>query len=203
MKLSIPTTVFKAAQHCAAVKDVRYYLNGINLRLCNGSTGQVYSTDGHVLFVANFTIEYQESADIADCQSTFDLIVPLEAVKHASKSKNKLVVLESMDNGCYLLDGLMFAAIDGKYPDISRVIPDRAKFKPDNLPGQFNPELLVKCQKALRAWFNNKTGVYQLFQQGANDTALMQGPDNSGFCVVMPCRVESNDSPYSFTLLTV
>ena len=51
MQVSIPTSALKAAIHCAATKDVRYYLNGVNIEFCHGDVPHInlISTDGHVL----------------------------------------------------------------------------------------------------------------------------------------------------------
>ena len=201
MKISLKTEIFKAAQHCCANKDVRYYLNGACLRLANGEKGQIHATDGHVLFVASFDVDYYE--DISDCKGVFDIIIPLDAVKHAAKSKTKMVSMESLPNGEYLLNGLCFTAIDGKFPDIARVIPDKKAFSVTPAPGQFSPELLVRCHKALNAWFNFKRDAFSLYHQGPDSSAIMQGPDNSALCVIMPVRIkDAPDLPYNFTVLS-
>ena len=200
MKISLKTEIFKAAQHCCANKDVRYYLNGACLRIADGERGQVYATNGHVLFAASFDIDASE--DISDCKGTFDIIIPIDAVKHAAKSKNKLVTLNSMTNGQYMLNGLAFTAIDGKFPDVARVIPAKSAFTGDITPGQFNPELLVRCHKALKAWFNSCPQVFATYHQDPNTCAIMQGPDNSAICVIMPVRVDMNDTPHNFTVLS-
>ena len=200
MKVSIPTKVFIASQHCTASKDVRYYLNGVNLRLSDGTSGQVYSTDGHVLFAASFDIEYTDDSQIDDCKGLFDIIIPVVAVKHAAKIKSNYVILESLDNGSYALAGLQFQAIDGVFPDVARVIPDSKVFDPDNTPGQFDPTLLVRCQKALAAWHNSKA-VYPMYHQGDKSCAVIQH-DNTAICVVMPIRVDAGSQPWGFTVKT-
>jgi hypothetical protein len=196
MNIVIDRRIFKAAQHCMSTKDVRYYLNGICLRIDNGIKGQVYSTTGHVLFAASFNIENHAEA----IKGVFDIIIPTDAVKHAAKGKTPSVDLISLDDGGYLLDGFRFIAIDGKYPDIARVIPDSNDVS--NEPGHFNPALLLLCDKALAAWHDTKETA-TLYQNGPSNSAIMQGPDNSAISVVMPWGIDkdSPDQPYNFSVL--
>jgi hypothetical protein len=78
------------------------------------------------------------------------------------------------------------------------VIPDSKNLS--NEPGNFNPTLLVLCDKALAAWHGTKTPS-TFYQNGPNNSAVMQGPDNSAISVVMPYRCDSPDKPYSFSVL--
>lgn len=182
-----------------ATKDVRYYLNGICLRIDAGIEGQAYSTDGHVLFVCKFEIENNADA----IKGIFDLLIPVEAVKHAAKGKNTSVELISMDDGSYLLDGMRFLAIDGKYPDITRVMPDSKSILKSGDAGNFNPALLVRCSKSLATWHDTTNPTHlALYQNGPDKSAVMQGPDNSALCVIMPHHIDAPDKAYSFNIIS-
>ena len=166
------------------------------MRIDNGIQGQVYSTDGHILFACRFDIENQAEV----IKGIFDIIIPIEAVMHDAKGKTPKVDLVSLDNGEYMLDGMRFAAIDGVYPDVARVLPNTSAYTPE--PGDYDPELLVRCDKALKAWFDLKPknkGSIKLHQNGLN-SAMMQGPDNTGVCVIMPLRAP-DQSMFSFTVI--
>lgn len=191
MNIVIPRAIFKAGVHCAANKEVRYYLVGVCLRL-QEDKGQAFATDGSKLFACRFDVEGNDQSGM------FELIIPIDAVKHASKGKTKSVDLVSLDDGSYLLDGFRFCAIAGKYPDVSRVIPN-SNF--EQKIGNYNPALLLDCDKALKAWHDNKGLTPQLYQNGSN-AALMQ-TDNTAICVIMPLRLDSNDTAYGFTAMSV
>ena len=201
MEITITRDIFKAAQHAMATKDIRYYLNGVCIRLSRGSDeqlkGQAYSTDGHIAFLCDFeVIDERRGSDPAP--DFLEMLIPIDVVKHVAKGKLDLVTLTSLDKDKYIIDSMAFTPIDGQFPDIGRIVPATKALT--NEPAQFNPNLLVRADKALRAWFGmGKTQFPTLYHSG-NNAALLCGPNDSAVCVVMPMREDKEISPISFTV---
>jgi hypothetical protein len=183
MKISIQASAIRAATICAAKKDIRYYLQGVYINVAHRDYATVCGTDGHVLFAGRATIE-----NMAGDLLPFNMIVPLDIVKKIDK-KAHAVILESLPDGTYLLDGTRFTPLDGRFPDYKRVIPrmDQIQAAPV-APGHFDYALIVRGNDALNAYYGGKTKVYPLEQRG-NDSAVMHNGENVAVVVVMPMRI--------------
>lgn len=189
MKTTIEMRALDAALHCAAVKDVRYYLNGVLLDFkheANLDHINVVGTDGTILCAYRLPLDYLEGEQVAD----FQLIIPIDSVKAAIKTKAKFLELSSLDDGRYMLGDIVFTPIDEKFPDYSRVIPrhDQVVSIPDYRV-IFNPDLLVRCTKSLRAWYSDKNLVPNVHYSTTYGSAVMHCGESSAVCVVMPTRV--------------
>lgn len=183
MKISIQASAIRAATICAAKKDIRYYLQGVYINVAHRDYATVCGTDGHVLFAGRATIE-----NMAGDLLPFNMIVPLDVAKKIDK-KTHAVILESLPDGTYLLDGTRFAPLDGRFPDYSRVIPKLDQVQPESAkPGHFDYALIVRGNDALNAYYGGKTKVYPLEQRG-NDSAVMHNGENVAVVVVMPMRI--------------
>jgi hypothetical protein len=184
MKISIQASAIRAATICAAKKDIRYYLQGVYINVAHRDYATVCGTDGHVLFAGRATIE-----NMAGDLLPFNMIVPLDVVKKIDK-KAHAVILESLPDGTYLLDGTRFAPLDGRFPDYSRVIPRIGQIQPESAkPGQFDYALIVRGNDALNTYYGGKIKVYPLEQRG-NDSAVMHNGENVAVVVVMPMRIK-------------
>ena len=180
--------------HCVAdKKDPRYYLHGVYVKIKQGKATNepravVASTNGCILFVGlsevDSTYEFPDIAPWLD-QS---LIIPIDAIKSLDK-KAHTVHLSQIDANTYRLGNTVFTPIDGQYPDIARVIPDREQLdSKEQKPAVFNPDLLARANKALQTYYGAKpTTTYQLNQYG-DDAAIMHAGENRAQVVVMPIR---------------
>jgi hypothetical protein len=183
MKISIQASAIRAATICAAKKDIRYYLQGVYINVAHRDYATVCGTDGHVLFAGRAAIE-----NMAGDLLPFNMIVPLDVAKKIDK-KAHAVILESLPDGTYLLDGTRFAPLDGRFPDYSRVIPGIGQVQPESAkPGHFDYALIVRGNDALNAYYGGKAKVYPLEQRG-NDSAVMHNGENVAVVVVMPMRI--------------
>lgn len=186
MKINIKKTTLLAALNCAGVKDIRYYLNGVCLRVGSAKSASAVhlcSTDGNIAFIASLGLGEWEGEPP---KGPFELIIPYDAVKAAIKSADKRVkelTLESLPDGRYMLGNIVFTAVDGKFPDIRHVIPE--KIEPVTSPCQFNPDSLTRANDALRIYSGNKSAAW-IVRHNANGAATMQAED--AFCLVMPMR---------------
>ena len=145
MQINIPTHVIKAAIYCAGTKDIRYYLNGIHIRVTDEQMVYIESTDGVIAFQDR--LPHLHETD----KGPFGIIIPIDAAKSAAKTKAPILSFESLPSGRYTLGDVLFSAIDGKFPDIDRVMPAKHPVEschPD--AAQFNPEYLVLGMKAMR-----------------------------------------------------
>ena len=184
MKFSIQRKHIRAMLHLAAKKDIRYYLQGINIVRDNRGT-YIEATDGHILFAGQCPI------DVIDAPASygFQIIIPSDTIKAIDK-KAEFIDLETIEGGAkdyYLLGNARFQAIDARYPDISRVVPARDAFSELKV-SYFDPELLVKGNEALAMFYGAKKGkAFPLSQRGDYSGAIHNNK-NDAVVVVMPMR---------------
>ena len=186
MKITLKTSALFAALECAAKKDIRYYLQGINIQITKPFTGMVYGTDGHMLFAGQ--LPYDGAVDVP-----LNLIIPSDAVKRLDK-KAEFTELE-YDGQNYLLGGARFVPVDGRYPDIGRVIP-QIDHNTEQAPGTYNPDLLVRGRAALSLYLGVKPKDTFNFIQRGNDSAVMHAGVNTCLVVIMPMRA-GHEAPYA------
>ena len=126
-KFMIYRNALKAVSRFAAVKDVRYYLNGVLVE-ANPLETRLCATDGHTLAVHRADAK-------GDNEGAWTGILPLDAVttllkmKPALKSlKDEPIALTVSDNGEIRADwngqSIICRAVDGEFPDYRRVIPE-------------------------------------------------------------------------------
>lgn len=182
--ITIESKTLKAALECAGSKDVRYYLNVVHVRVDSGNV-YIESTDGHVLFqtIAPFTVELSDQS----------VMIPRDIVEMVIKMKLFNVELKQGSDGQWSLGPVTFVPVtfvpvDGRFPDLSRVIPKMGNVHSMVDPQwlQFNPELLLKVTKAMRYELeDNKHRCYPIYSNGS--CALMYKPGQTWpRCVVMP-----------------
>ena len=187
MKITLKTSVLRAALVCSAKKDIRYYLQGVCISINHPEVAMVYGTDGHILFAGQCPIVVHE----APTEYGFQIIIPSDTIKAIDK-KAEFIDLETIEGGAkdyYLLGNARFQAIDGRYPDISRVVPARDAF-PELKASYFEPDLLVRGNEAMAMYYGDKKGkVFPLLQRGS-DSGVIHNNRNDAVVVVMPMRNE-------------
>ena len=186
MKITLKTSLLFAALECAAKKDLRYYLQGINIQIKKIGVGMVYGTDGHILFAGQLPYE-------GDYVAELNLIIPTDAVKRLDK-KAEFTELE-FDGQNYMLGGARFVPVDGRYPDIGRVIP-QIDHNTEQAPGTYNPDLLVRGRAALSLYLGVKPKDTFNFIQRGSDSAVMHAGVNTCVVVIMPMRA-GHEAPYA------
>ena len=188
-----------AALKCAGKNDVRYYLNGVYLDF---PAGRIVATDGSRLFCG--------AIPSADCAP---VIVPRDMVEKVLKANRALP--KTTRETCALivnvtapgnvptvqfnhaLAGAVFesAAIDVKFPDYARVIPDKVSGE----PAGYNPEYLVDARDALLL-YGERGRILQGVNWGFNGTGpgVFDLPGITALVVVMPLRCEVNELDLSW-----
>lgn len=181
MKVSIPASAIKAASICAAKKDIRAYLVGVNIEFTAEDRALVSGTDGHILFAGIVQYETLEDAQ----KPGFSILIPLDVAKSV---KGNSVILESTSDGGYMLGDRKFFVVPGVFPDIRRVIPSRHLIRPYEA-GQFDPELLSRAQDAMRKFYDSSKGFYFHHQAGEDGHSVIHNGTNDALVVVMPRRM--------------
>lgn len=190
MKITLKTSVLRAALLCSAKKDIRYYLQGICISINHPEIAMVYGTNGHILFAGQCPIDVIEAPDAYG----FEIIVPGDVIKGLDK-KADVVMLETIDSmpkGYYVLGNSRFQAIDARFPDVSRVIPSRDAFA-EIKPSYFKPEYLCTANEALAMYYGDrKDKCYSLAQRG-DASGVVHNERNDALVVVMPMRNDAGN----------
>ena len=185
MKITLKTSVLRAALLCSAKKDIRYYLQGVCISINHLEIAMVCGTNGHILFAGQCPIDVIEAPEAYG----FEIIVPGDVIKGLDK-KAEVVMLETIDampKGHYVLGNTRFQAIDARFPDISRVIPSRDAFA-EIKPSYFKPEYLCTANEALAMFYGDrKDKCYSLAQRG-DASGVVHNERNDALVVVMPMR---------------
>lgn len=121
-KITLPAALLRAASHFQAKDDIRYYLNGILI----DPAGYIVATNGHIMI----RCECEEAKQISK-----QTIVQIKG-KIPAKAHEAHLLFYAEEEGVisYSAKGYkqpkavvdarhFFKVIDGKYPDVDRVIP--------------------------------------------------------------------------------
>lgn len=186
-QFSIPQSAIKAVAYAMAVKDIRYYLNGM-LMQHNGQETRLIATDGHRLHAC-----IVRHKDVELLPEVVEAIMPDSLVKTILKakpgrygSKEITITIDGTRIQVDLFDGTSASAtaIDGKFPEYQRVIPTEFS----GLVAQYNPEYLLDAKLGAQAWHGNNKSTYCFCHNGdsAGGIAL------DGFvAIVMPRRADA------------
>jgi DNA polymerase-3 subunit beta len=187
--IHITRNKLKAAALFSAKDDIRYYLNGILIESTPLQT-RLCATDGHALFCAKDDAK-------GDNNGTFTGIVPTDTVKQilAWKAPYKgaadlpvvITTAETEQRAEWAGNTAVFKLIDGKFPEYAKVVPEKVSGD----ASYFNPELLMRCKKAVEALGINKFGHFA-FKQGGDGSAIAVFSSEC-FAVVMPMRGDKAD----------
>ena len=179
MKLKISKLLLEGALMFQAKQDVRYYLNGI----CFMPDGRVSATDGHRAFIANKH----------DNKLTDNVIVsvsksPTKRYDYAVlDTKTKIVTYH--DDTELMVGAGICSEIDGRFPDIDRVIPKQTS--PTEQIG-FNAKYLADVEKLAKLFSPKFESVR--FELNGNTSAavanLFAFTGETAKVIVMPMRID-------------
>lgn len=184
LEINLEKSTIKALLRFAAVRDVRYYLNGIALE--TGPKGaRLIATDGHRMALARVDGVFPSTGE----QS---IIIPramLEKIKISKKLISFVRLSVSGDAAPYLLrldvDGEIREkrAIDGKFPDWQRCFPMEFSGQPANL----NPLYIGEAGAA--ALDLGDTNPLIAINYNGTGAALIEYPNYPDFtAIIMPMR---------------
>ena len=184
MKFSIQRKSIRAMLHLAAKKDLRYYLQGVNVVRDNRGT-YLEATDGHVL--GRLLIDGIRS------DTKFNVVLPTEALlklKGTKKQVDEWLHFEVNGLSVECIDSqstTRFSAHDARFPDTDRVIPMVIKDE-DVKPATFNPDLLVRFVDVSEELYG-KRQIPMVLQRGSQ-SSIVSFPqmDDAFIGVIMPTR---------------
>ena len=182
MKIYTTLSALKAVNLLSADKDIRYYLMGVQVTATATAT-RLTATDGHALGIHQ-SEQQNEGVDFVEMIIPNDVI---KLIKSASKNVDT-VVIDTEDGitgtiGAITGAAVSFKAIDGKFPDVQRIMPKELSGE----PAQFQPYLLEKFSKASKL-LGSKNGLINVAYNGPS-TALVKIDATQNFIgLVMPLR---------------
>lgn len=186
--LSLPARLMRAAMHFQAKGDVRYYLNGIHF----DPAGFINATNGHILFRA----ECEEAKEL-----DAPLILGIQGKIPAKAITANLTISDDNQTGSMwfqdahgkpimklgLKDGRFFEVIDGKFPDVDRVLP-----KGDPVPTEsfgVNSSYMAIVAEAAKA-IGISYPIVKVNLRGENEPLEinLKGPELDATVIIMPAR---------------
>ena len=187
--ISIPAKAIHAATLFQAKGDARYYLNGI----CLQKSGHVAGTNGHLAI----RVECEAAQALEE-----DKIIAINGKIPPKADTAQLVFFESKQEGyMYFDDGLGipvekngarelcgFKVIDGKFPDITKVIPKGKLTAVDEIG--FNLDYAATIGKAIKV-LGLKIPQAAFKFRGANQSIEVEAntPNGKATIILMPSRL--------------
>ena len=184
MKFSIQRKHIRAMLHLAAKKDIRYYLQGINVVRDNRGT-YIEATDGHIM--GRLLVDGIRSDTKQNVVLPTDALLKLKGTK---KQGDEWLHFEVNGLSVECIQGdstIRFSAHDARFPDTDRVIP--MVFKDEDVkPSTFNPDLLVRFMDVSEELYG-KRQIPMVLQRG-NQSSIVSFPqmDDAFIGVIMPTR---------------
>lgn len=192
-KVTVPAEYIAVLKLFTATRDIRYYLNGINIEVA-GTEARLSATDGHRFGV--FRVLHEStfvSEPLTDVIIPNDLLAGIKPTKGSvvitigpqEKGSNSRPVAVSQ-NGT-ITSGL---TIDGRYPDCRRLIPREVS----GAAAQFNAAYIGDLAKAARilhprAFNGTNVGI----GHNGDGAALIDLGKEDFVGVLMPTRGQSHD----------
>ena len=184
MKFSIKRKDIRAMLNLAAKKDLRYYLQGINVVRDNRGT-YIEATDGHVLG------RLLVSSNKSDTKQ--NVVLPTDALQKLKGTKKQgeellFFYVEGLAVECIDSQSTTrFSAHDARFPDTDRVIP--MVINPEDIqPATLNPDLLSRFVDVSEELYG-KRQTPMVLQRGTQ-SALVAFPqmDDHFIGVIMPTK---------------
>lgn len=188
---TIPCRHLAAASYYMAVKDIRYFLNGILIRPVDGCV-EIVATNGHHLFRVRATedvgINTKESVIIG-----FDADQLADIRKAKNAKENVSFEIKGFEGTMALCKKVSpIDVVDGTYPDYEKVIPNipaNKPVKPLDVPA-VNASYLVTAEKVAKI-YSPKYRSVRFRYQGLDGPCVIEFPSTTEdvIVVLMPMRV--------------
>jgi DNA polymerase-3 subunit beta len=181
----VSQSTLDAMLQLAGKKDIRYYLNGLNIEW-NSENTRVIACDGHKLGI------YQAAAP--DNRGAGSITIPRDAIESLPKKCSVLTFSQITETHWQIDTGaatIKFAPCDSKYPDFRRVVHQIQTSGTSGVAGGFNLEYLNQFEKCgnLLAGSKLRVGNRLHLHHNGDGAALVLLNCVDGFAgVVMPMR---------------
>ena len=178
----------KAAVIAASNEHTRYYLNGVSVQSDESNLFYV-ATDGTKL------VALRQDHD----GTAVNIIIPTDIIAgiKLDRRKGDIGVLTRDGETAWRLEyagkSIIFAPIDGAFPDWRRVVPREYSGK----AAVFNPEIYGSFAKIAKA-LGVSPGVVSILQNGDGPALIGFGETVDGFGVIMPKRSNTPALPAWF-----
>jgi DNA polymerase-3 subunit beta len=187
MKIQIDFDILKGLNVLSGKKDIRYYLNGVYVEITPKGAYFV-ATDGHKMGIWH--------DDKITSPETIQHVIPSTLIDQVSKVITKPINLVEIDlqpmiEFNYLNNVFKAPAIDGKYPDFRRVIPETI----NNEIAQFDPEFLSQFYKCASILNSVKKPDIAIGHNGTGG-AIVDIQNGKFLGVIMPYRSKADFSSY-------
>jgi hypothetical protein len=183
MMMKISSKQLRAAKLCQAKNDIRYYLNGIHIY-----KNKIEATDGHM--AVQMTMSKRIRRDII---LNINGAIPKKAISSVFVFGKENIV-KNYDIFGVLLNVLVVDVIDGKFPDLKRVIP--TKFKSvdcigvnTSYIGLFGKMFECRWGDIAKLQFTSKNGTMMLTSNSVSVNFEYGDPK----FIVMPVRLDNLD----------
>lgn len=175
--LSVPVAHLAAALHIAAVKDIRYYLNGV---LLDAKSNNVVATDGNMMLCTR-----QDTILPIDGSDQVDVILPYDFVaKVVREHKRDDGVLITIDGTECRTAACIGKIVDGRFPDWRRIYPHTLAHAADV---QFDKDLIARVTKAAKS-LGARSGCYPIRTDEKETSAVAVIGEGQAHVVIMPIR---------------
>lgn len=193
----------KAVAIAMAVKDIRYYLQGVYVE-SNGAMTRIVATDGHRLHIVQTEDKERPVSPIVSFIMPSDLVKHCLKVKGPRQDKEPRIFLDYSESGkieARLPDGssIVASATDGKFPDYLRIVRDVHLLKTNNegepLAQVFNQAYVFDATEALKIYLEHKGSTppaIGLRPRGSSVGVLACG---EFLALIMPMRGELSPLP--------
>lgn len=198
IKLTVCAEVIAVLKLFAYNKNVRHYLNGINLEI-GRNEARLVASNGAML--GCFRVE-SEQPDV-DAPLT-NIIIPndlLKPIKTTGLVEITIGERETKDNGpvsnvrpvtiTYAGLSISGKTLDGEFPDFRRVIPSKVSGQ----PAQFDPRLIATLAKAWSILHGSNSPHCVGIGFNGNDGALITLADENFVGVIMPLHPRAGVPP--------
>jgi DNA polymerase-3 subunit beta len=181
MKINVKLSALHAVAQLAADKEIRYYMMSVRVE-ANADQTILTATNGTCVGMYR-VVEAENEVD-----DKVSFLLPLDVIKMLKPAKNRLdaAVIET-DNGVTgtisVIGGatVSWSAVDGKFPDIARVIPQTCSGE----VAQFDPALVAKFAAANKC-LGSKNNL-KIWHNGMSAAPVTLN-DTKFFGVLMPYR---------------
>jgi len=181
MKINVKLSALHAVAQLAADKEIRYYMVSVRVE-ANATQTILAATNGTC--VGMYRVVDVEN----EVEDKVSFLLPLDVIKMLKPAKNRLdaAVIETDDGATGTIsvvggETVAWSAVDGKFPDIARVIPQQCSGE----VAQFDPALIAKFAAANKC-LGSKANL-KIWHNGGSAAPITLN-DTKFFGVLMPYR---------------
>ena len=190
-EISVKAHAIHGVALCAAKKDVRYYLMGVQVECIAGERITLVASDGQIMCA--YILD-----SIAD--TTISGVLPLDVIKKIPKQGQITIEMNEPMKGRVHFDihtattKISTFAVDGTFPSWIRMYPERVERDEVEI-AHYDPELLARLTRSALTATDQGSGTYPAFLPRGDSVGVMtlssSADLNDWVGVISPVRVAS------------